>query len=76
MDTVIFTGHVPLEEYKKDRPREYQELVDSGRLDEMVVEKDYSASKMRWVKFFGFLFLTLGIIMVVLIVYSLLLGVY
>jgi hypothetical protein len=67
---------VPLEEYKKDRPREYQELVDSGRLDEMVVEKDYSTSKMRWVKFFGFLFLTLGIIMVVLIVYSLLLGVY
>jgi cytochrome b subunit of formate dehydrogenase len=76
MDTVIFTGHVPLEEYKKDRPREYQELVNSGKLDEMVVEKDYSAPKMRLVKFFGFLFLTLGIIMVVLIVYSLLLGVY
>jgi predicted CXXCH cytochrome family protein len=76
MDTVIFTGHVPLEEYKKDRPREYQELVESGRLDEMVVEREFSPQWMKVVKFFGFTFLALGVIMVILIVYSLLLGVY
>jgi hypothetical protein len=76
MDTVIFTGHVPLEEYKKDRPREYQELVESGKLDQVVVEKEFSASWMKIVKFFGFTFLSLGVIMVILIVYSLLLGVY
>ncbi len=76
MDTVIFTGHVPLEEYKKDRPKEYQELVDSGKIDDVVVEKEMSKSKIKTVKFFGYLFLTLGVIMVILIVYSLIFGAY
>jgi len=76
MDTVIFTGHVPLEEYKKDRPREYKELVESGKLDKVVVEKEMSPSWIKTVKFFGFTFLALGVIMIVLIVYSLIAGVY
>lgn len=76
MDTVIFTGHVPLEEYKKDRPREYQELVESGKLDRVVVEKTMSKGWMRTVKTFGFIFLSLGIIMVILIIYSLIAGAY
>lgn len=76
MDTVIFTGHVPLEEYKKDRPREYKELVESGRLDKVVVEKDMSRSWIRTVRFFGFVFLGLGIAIVILIIYSLIAGVY
>jgi len=76
MDTVIFTGHVPLEEYKKDRPREYQELVESGKLDSVVVTKEFSKPWLRTIRFFGFLFLSLGVIMVLLIVYSLLMGVY
>jgi len=76
MDTVIFTGHVPLEEYKKDRPREYKELVESGNLDKVVVEREFSPTWIKFVKFFGFLFLGLGVIMIVLIVYSLLMGVY
>jgi len=76
MDTVIFTGHVPLEEYKKDRPREYEELVKSGKLDKVVVEKDISKSWIKTVKFFGYLFLSLGIIMILLIIYSLIAGVY
>lgn len=76
MDTVIFTGHVPLEEYKKDRPREYKELVESGKLDTVVVEKEIPTTFIKVVKFFGYLFLTLGIIIVALIVYSLIAGVY
>jgi cytochrome b subunit of formate dehydrogenase len=76
MDTVIFTGHVPLEEYKKDRPREYQELVASGKLDSVTVTKEFSKPWLKTIRFFGFLFLSLGIIMVILIVYSLLMGVY
>ncbi len=76
MDTVIFTGYVPLEEYKKDRPREYKELVESGKLDEVVVEKEIPRSWINTDKFFGFLFLSLGITLVVLIVYSLIAGVY
>ncbi|PLX02355.1 MAG: hypothetical protein C0595_11120 [Marinilabiliales bacterium] len=76
MDTVIFTGHVPLEEYKKDRPREYRELVESGKLDKVVVEKEFLSSWIKIVKFFGFLFLGLGIAMIILIIYSLIAGVY
>lgn len=76
IDTVIFTGYVPLEEYKKDRPREYQNLVDSGNLDKVVVEKEISPSWLRTVKFFGYLFLSAGIIIIILIIYSLLVGVY
>jgi hypothetical protein len=71
MDTVIFTGHVPLEEYKKDRPRDYERLVESGKLDNYVVEKEFSKKKMRMVKIFGFTALGAGIILVVLIIYSL-----
>jgi cytochrome b subunit of formate dehydrogenase len=72
MDTVIFTGHVPYEEYKDDRPREFEELEKSGKLEKVTVEKDYSKKKMRLVKTFGFIFLFTGIILVILILYSLL----
>jgi len=76
MDTVIFTGHVPMDEYMKDRSREYKELVESGKLGKVVVEKEMSPSWIRTVKFFGYLFLSLGITLIVLIIYSLIAGVY
>lgn len=74
MDTVIFTGLAPLDEYKKDRPKEYEELVESGRIDELVVEKEITPWKLKFVKTAGFIFLGTGIIMVILIIYSLLAG--
>ena len=76
MDTVIFTGHVPLEEYKKDRPREYDELEKSGNLKNVVVKREMTSSWLSIVKTFGFLFLTLGIILVLLIIFSLIVGKY
>ena len=76
MDTVIFTGHVELEEYKNDRQREYQELEESGRLKDVVVKKKFSQSWMRIIRFFGFLFVAFGIILVILIIYSLITGKY
>jgi cytochrome b subunit of formate dehydrogenase len=74
MDTVIFTGHVPLEHFKHERPREYNELKESGKLDDLVFEKDYPKDWMRVVKFFGFLFLAIGVILIALIIYSFLTG--
>ena len=76
MDTVIFTGHVPLDEYKKDRPAEYKDLVESGKLDGVVVEKEFSKTKMKTIKFFGYIFLAAGTAIVILIIYSLLMGKY
>ncbi|MFA6924520.1 MAG: cytochrome c3 family protein, partial [Bacteroidales bacterium] len=76
MDTVIFTGHVPLEEYKKDRPREYRELKKSGMLENVVVKKEITSSWLSFIKIFGYIFLMLGITLVVLIIYSLIAGKY
>lgn len=72
MDTVIFTGHVELEEYKADRPREYEELEKSGMLESVTVKRQFSKKQLRLVKLFGYIFLFTGIIQVIFIIYSLL----
>lgn len=74
MDTVIFTGLVPLEEFKHTRPREYEELKSSGQLRKKLVKKEITPQWERAVKIFGGLFLTLGILLIVLIIYSVLFG--
>jgi len=74
MDKVIFTGLVPLEEYKKERPKEYERLKKTGALRKVVV-KDYIPKRVdRLIAFFGFLFLSIGMILIVLIIYSELVG--
>jgi len=70
MDTVIFTGKVQIDEYKEDRPREFENLEKSGNLSDVVVKAELSKQKMKLVKFFGYLFLFTGIIIVLLIIYS------
>ena len=68
MDTVIFTGYVPEEEYKKDRPHEYEQLVKSGKINDVRVEKEFTKEQMRTIKIFGFTALFAGIFMVILII--------
>ena len=72
MDTVIFTGHAPLDEYKEDRGREVEELENTGKLKDVVVTTEFPKHKMKVVKTFGYIFLFTGIILVLLIIYSLL----
>lgn len=74
MDTVIFTGLTPLEEFKKDRPKEYDYLVRTGRIDDVVVEKEITRWKLNLVKAVGFMFLGFGLLLVSLIIYSLVTG--
>jgi len=74
MDTVIFTGLTPLEEFKKDRPKEYDYLVKTGRLDDVIIEKEITPWKLRMVKLVGFMFLGIGLVLVSLIIYSLVSG--
>lgn len=76
MDTVIFTGHVEIDEYKADRPREYEELEQAGKLDTVVVNREISKPWIKFVKACGYVFLSLGIILVILIIYSMLTGHY
>ncbi len=76
MDTVIFTGHVEAEEYKTDRPKEWEEMEKSGKLEKMTVKRELTSSWLKIVKIFGFIFLFTGIILVILIIYSLIAGKY
>ncbi len=69
MDTVIFTGRVPLEEFKEDRPREYQEMLESGKLEERLVDP-LPPIVVRGAKIFGWCALSIGLIMVLLILYA------
>ena len=73
MDTVIFTGGVPLDEFKKDRPREYEELVQSGELERYLVAPPSPHALRAW-RIFGTAALTIGILLVGLIVIAVVFG--
>ncbi len=74
MDTVIFTGIVPYEDYKNERPREMEALKASGRLKKVLIKKESKSKWMPWIKGFGYFFLTFGLTVVILIIYSMLFG--
>jgi cytochrome b subunit of formate dehydrogenase len=69
MDLVIFTGRMELEEFRRDKPREYEELVAAGRLEAHLVEP-YQAIVIRTVRVLAWLALGLGFGMIVWIVYA------
>lgn len=69
MDIVIFSGRVPLEEFKLDRPEEYAKLVESGELEKHLVEP-YQPIVIRAIKVFGTIALFTGLFIVVWILYA------
>lgn len=69
MDTVIFTGKVELEEFIEDRPREYQVLIDNNELESKFVEAP-PESLVRAARIFGFTAFSIGLIIIVMIIYS------
>ncbi|MCC7175845.1 MAG: cytochrome b/b6 domain-containing protein [Bryobacterales bacterium] len=69
MDTVIFTGGVPLEEFKRDRPREYQQAVESGQLESMLMAPPEPLAVKLW-KRLGFAALAVGLLLIALIIYA------
>jgi len=70
---VIFTGTVPLDEFKVDRPREYRELIESGELQQRL-EPAPAAHKVKVWRVFGFIALGIGILLVLLILYAAIFG--
>ncbi|MBI4810647.1 MAG: hypothetical protein HY800_04250 [Ignavibacteriales bacterium] len=71
MDIVIFTGRMTLEEFKHDKPAEYEALVKSGELEKYLVEP-YQPIVIRTVRIFGWIALTIGFSITVWIVYAML----
>ena len=71
MDPVIFTGRVPLEELKHDKPDEYAQMVESGELEEHMVGPIAKPVE-RIFRIFGFIALTIGLTLIGLIIYAML----
>lgn len=69
MDIVIFSGRVSVEEFKDDRPDEYNELVEKGELEKYLVEP-YPPIVIRTIKFFGWTALSIGFSIIIWIIYA------
>jgi hypothetical protein len=74
MDTVVFTGITPLERYKEERPADYRDIRANGELRKRVIKMKISKEWRIAVRVFGYVFLTIGLILVGLIIYSVLFG--
>ena len=71
IDTVIFTEGMPLEEFERDRPREYRRLKETNQLSERLMPAP-ADREIRFWRRLGFTALTIGLILIVLIVYAML----
>ncbi|MDJ0709162.1 MAG: hypothetical protein QNJ14_02175 [Woeseiaceae bacterium] len=71
MDLVIFTGKMSLERFKAERPLEYERLVESGELEDYLVEPP-NERQIRDAYIFGSIFLVIGIMLAIFIVWALL----
>jgi cytochrome b subunit of formate dehydrogenase len=68
-DPVIFTGRVPLEEFIKERPIEYQRLVENGELEKHLVPP-LNTTDWILVNIVSYTALIIGIILLLLILSS------
>jgi len=69
MDTVVFTGHMPLAELRRDKPREYQALMESGKLEEYLAEPQPPVV-VKTIRAFAWIALSIGFCVVVWIIYA------
>jgi len=71
MDPVIFTGRIPLDEFKYDKPGEYSLAAERGELERRIVDAFPKAVE-KGFKTFGFIALAVGLTLIALIVYAML----
>ncbi|MCW8810444.1 MAG: hypothetical protein OQK64_05745 [Ignavibacteriaceae bacterium] len=69
MDIVIFSGRVQLDEFKLDKSKEYDEMVEKGELEKHLVEQ-YPPIVLKGMKIFGWTALTIGFSIVIWIIYA------
>ncbi len=70
MDTVIFTGKMPLAKFIEERPAEYERLVREGRLEEILTDPPTVHAR-RLSLWFGSFALTVGLAIAIAIFVSL-----
>ncbi|MFB3826804.1 MAG: hypothetical protein ACE15B_08540 [Bryobacteraceae bacterium] len=71
IDTVIFTGGMPLEEFKRDRPRECEALMAAGELENHLMPAPSPTVEKLWRRF-GYAALGTGLVLIGLIIYGML----
>jgi len=71
MDIVVFTGRMPVDDLKEDKPAEYDALVRAGKLKDHLVEP-YQPIVIRAIRIFGWTALSIGFSIVVWIIYAML----
>jgi cytochrome b subunit of formate dehydrogenase len=69
MDTTVFTGHMSVAELKRDKPREYEELVASGQLQKYLAEP-HPPVVVKTTRVFAWMALATGFSIVVWIIYA------
>ncbi len=72
-DPVIFTGRMPLDRFREERPLEYERLVRSGELESRI-EDAPSPVTLRRARIFGFAAVAIGLSLVIGVFYALLSG--
>jgi cytochrome b subunit of formate dehydrogenase len=65
-DVVMFTGSVPLEEFKHERPVQYARMVEAGELEENLVDKPAPAFTLG-ARILGLVLIALGLTLLLLI---------
>ena len=75
LDHVVFTGRMPLEAFKEERPLEYERLVAEGKLEERMAPAP-TVVEMRVAYVFGTTALVIGIVLAVFIFRALLSGLH
>ena len=73
MDPVVFTGRMPLERFKDERPHEYERLVASGGLEKLLMPAPTKTELVR-AYVFGFIAVAIGVALAVGIFVALLRG--
>jgi thiosulfate reductase cytochrome b subunit len=66
LDVVMFTGAVPLEEFRREHALEYQRLVASGELERHLVDAPSRAMTLGS-KVLGFTLIAIGLVLLVLV---------
>jgi cytochrome b subunit of formate dehydrogenase len=66
-DVVMFTGSVPIEEFKREHPAQYTRMVETGQLEKYLVATPPHALTLGS-KILGLTLLTIGLTMLVLVI--------
>jgi cytochrome b subunit of formate dehydrogenase len=76
MDPVIFTGRVPVDELRHDKPDEHWEFIENASEEELKerITGPVSEKFERGAKILGFTALAIGLVMILLIIYTMLFG--